>query len=577
MWVIVLKKIIDGNERALTGKVVPIGIVVAVLFLIIVIYNIAKSRDEAFKNGRITAEKLCSSLADHADLTFTSVDLSLRRAIDRQYLNSLFGGNLPKDLENNFRVMVNQSVQMVGMFMIGERGVIDVYAIESGYSDILSSISNLPKQSFYSEIMDGSDNQTYIWPLEYDSSSHKSSIIVARRISKVDGSFGGAMVGVVDPKYFMDFFLSVGPSKESKLVIATSSGLPILSGPDDAANIKNFAVDVIKRQGDSDDGGVQSDERVIGSAVQIYSYKYLRNSKLVMFLMLADTDFLGGWSKDAIKDMEYLIIFLIMLGFYLFFFHVIGSQIYRIKASESAAVLSSQAKSEFLANMSHELRTPLNAIIGFSEMMDNGYFGSLNPKQKERIHDINLCGNHLLQLINDILEFSKGEAGKLGLQEEEIDLEDLVIETVRIMNDKSKAAGIMLESEVVLGLPPLMGDKRKIRQILLNLLSNSIKFTPSGGFVKVKVDLDSKHNIVIVVADTGIGIPDGEIPKALSVFGQVHRNMSHEGTGLGLPLCSMFADLHGGSLNLESKVGIGTTVKVTFPASRVVRGDALSD
>src|SRR5690606_797803 len=140
--------------------------------------------------------------------------------------------------------------------------------------------------------------------------------------------------------------------------------------------------------------------------------------------------------------------------------------IMRVEESEGAAILASQAKSEFLANMSHELRTPLNAIIGFSEMINSGYFGPLNVKQKERVHDINRCGSHLLQLITDILEFSKGDAGKLELAEEKVDIAEIANEGIRILNGKIKTKAIHLVCAIEPDLPCLWGDKRKIRQIL---------------------------------------------------------------------------------------------------------------
>jgi signal transduction histidine kinase len=219
--------------------------------------------------------------------------------------------------------------------------------------------------------------------------------------------------------------------------------------------------------------------------------------------------------------------------------------------------------------MSHELRTPLNAVIGFSEMLGAGYFGPMNEKQKERLQDINLCGTHLLQLISDILEFSKGEAGKLELNEEAIDARRSVEEGVRIVADRAKMKQISLTTDFDPLLPVLFADKRKLRQILLNLLSNAIKFTPANGTVKVSLRMDHHRQMHLVVADSGVGIAEADIPTALAVFGQVHRNQSHEGTGLGLPLCKMFAELHGGTLQLTSSVGAGTTVRVIFPSSRM--------
>jgi signal transduction histidine kinase len=264
------------------------------------------------------------------------------------------------------------------------------------------------------------------------------------------------------------------------------------------------------------------------------------------------------------------VLFVVFGSILSYFAIAMAKQIIRVEESEASAILASQAKSEFLANMSHELRTPLNAIIGFSEMINSGYFGPLNAKQKERIHDINLCGSHLLQLITDILEFSKGDAGKLELVEEKVDIGEIINEGVRIMNGKVKTKAINLVVAIEPNLPFLWGDKRKIRQILINLLSNAVKFTPEHGTITITAKTDQHHNMQMIVTDTGVGIAEADIPKALSVFGQVHRSKSNEGTGLGLPLCKMYTELHDGRLILTSELGKGTDVVVVFPHQRTL-------
>jgi signal transduction histidine kinase len=296
---------------------------------------------------------------------------------------------------------------------------------------------------------------------------------------------------------------------------------------------------------------------------------------IAVSVVLDEDDFLGAWRQSRMKDIGFLALFTIFGSILSFFAVIMARQIMRVEESEGAAILASQAKSEFLANMSHELRTPLNAIIGFSEMINSGYFGPLNAKQKERIHDINLCGSHLLQLITDILEFSKGDAGKLELIEEKVDLGELIDEATRIMSGKIRTKGISMVVAVDPQLPLLWGDKRKIRQILINLLSNSFKFTPEEGTITISARADQFNNIALVVADSGIGISEDDIPKALSVFGQVHRTKSHEGTGLGLPLCKMYAELHDGKLLLTSKIGQGTNVKIIFPHQRALPSRAM--
>jgi signal transduction histidine kinase len=234
------------------------------------------------------------------------------------------------------------------------------------------------------------------------------------------------------------------------------------------------------------------------------------------------------------------------------------------------AELASRAKSQFLANMSHELRTPLNAIIGFSEVLM-----SETPLAAERrteyARSVRDSGVHLLRIINDILDLSKIEAGKLELLEEEVDLAAILDSCERIIGERVVENGLRLVRHLPEELPRLRGDERKLKQILLNLLSNSVKFTPPGGEVRVVVGRDPS-GIAIAVEDTGIGIAEADIATALAPFMQVDRSLSRrfEGTGLGLSLTRSLAELHGGSLELRSIPGAGTTVTIRLPAERIV-------
>ncbi len=243
-----------------------------------------------------------------------------------------------------------------------------------------------------------------------------------------------------------------------------------------------------------------------------------------------------------------------------------------IEAKRSAE-WESHSKSEFLANMSHELRTPLNAIIGFSEMIGGETFGPVgSPKYLEYVKDINESGVHLLQLINDILDLSKIEAGKLELDERDIDVSDAVNACLTLVKERGHRAGVNLVCNMAAGLPPLRADERKVKQILLNLLTNAIKFTPSGGSTTLTVSSSWDCGYVFEVVDTGIGIAPEDIAKALMPFGQINGDLTrkNEGTGLGLPLTKSLVEMHGGSFDIQSEVGVGTTVTARFPAERMV-------
>jgi two-component system cell cycle sensor histidine kinase PleC len=229
------------------------------------------------------------------------------------------------------------------------------------------------------------------------------------------------------------------------------------------------------------------------------------------------------------------------------------------------------AKSQFLANMSHELRTPLNAIIGFSEVIQNGVFGPVgDPRYVEYIHDIHASGLHLLAVINDVLDMARFEAGRLDLHEDWLDLADLADGSLRIVQNRAERDGVRLVQAVPERLPALRGDATKLRQVLVNLLSNAVKFTPGGGSVKLAADVDGGE-LVLAVADTGIGIPADKLTEVMQPFRQADAGFDrkHEGAGLGLPLSKALVELHGGSLTLSSTLGAGTTVTIRLPAARL--------
>jgi len=244
-----------------------------------------------------------------------------------------------------------------------------------------------------------------------------------------------------------------------------------------------------------------------------------------------------------------------------------------VRLAKEQAESANRTKSEFLANMSHELRTPLNSIIGFSEMMMNGSYGPLgNEKYLEFANDVNASAQHLLSLISDILDLSKAEAGKFELNEDAFDVAVLVRSCLRLMQQQAKSQGVALEMEIPNSLPRLYADQRMLKQITLNLLSNAIKFTPKGGRVILKVWSRPNAGLILQVIDTGVGVALNDIPNILKPFGQVQSTYSrkHRGTGLGLPLCKNFMELHGGCLDFQSEAGAGSIVTVRFPKERVV-------
>src|SRR5215472_9327979 len=231
------------------------------------------------------------------------------------------------------------------------------------------------------------------------------------------------------------------------------------------------------------------------------------------------------------------------------------------------------AKSRFLAQMSHELRTPLNAILGFSEVMKSEVFGPhAVPTYKEYAGDIHNSGQHLLNLINEILDLSRIEAGRYELNEEAVLLGDIVEDCHRLLKLRARTRGLVIHEVFEPELPRLWADERAVRQIVLNLLSNAIKFTPQGGEIWLKVGWTASGGQYLTVKDTGPGIPEEEISVVLALFGQGSNAIksAEQGTGLGLPIARSLVDLHGGTFTLKSKLREGTEVIVTFPPERVM-------
>ncbi|MBS0236432.1 MAG: HAMP domain-containing histidine kinase [Proteobacteria bacterium] len=242
-------------------------------------------------------------------------------------------------------------------------------------------------------------------------------------------------------------------------------------------------------------------------------------------------------------------------------------------SAKEEAESEAKNKAKFIANVSHELRTPLNAIIGFSEMIRSESMGPIgNQKYKEFIEDIHTSGEHLLALINDILDFSKAEENKLTVDNDAVDMTKLVDTCLRMVVPRAEQSKVTLEQQLPTEHILAMGDPKRLKQALLNLLSNSVKFTPEGGKVVVKLEMDNVgQRVIMEVSDNGVGMAPQDLARAMSPFGQVDNKLSrrYEGTGLGLPLTKKLIELMHGTFDVKSEVGLGTTIRISLQLGKL--------
>jgi two-component system cell cycle sensor histidine kinase PleC len=403
------------------------------------------------------------------------------------------------------------------------------------------------------------------------------TILFSRRVDSMKGEFLGVVVAALAPTYFEEFFKAIDLGESSAVsLVRRESGALLVRYPVAPELIgRSFAQTPVggslraKRE-----SGIIHMSSIFDGVRRIVGFRVIRNAPLLVTVSITETAALKGWRRQALlfvwgagAALVVLALLTVLLIRQVTRKETLAREAQEAQLARAVAERADLAKSQFLANMSHELRTPLNAIIGFSEVLEQGYFGVLNGKQREYVHDINVSGTHLLTLINDILDLAKIEAGEMDIHPEIIDLKQVVTICQLLVRDRADAGRITITHDLIDDLPRLHADPLRMKQIVLNLLSNAVKFTEPGGRVHLQASMRPTREVVLSIADTGIGMTSDEMKIALEPFRMIANAMTrkHEGTGLGLPLAKRLTEAHGASLEMQSSPGMGTVINIIFP------------
>jgi signal transduction histidine kinase len=586
----------SGGLRAVLAG----GIFLVVGIALVGGWAIVDSRRVTLRNAVQSSENLAAALQHDISRNIELYDLSLQTAIQGLRLPELW--SLSPVVRQHILFDTAATAPHLGaMAITNERGLIQA----SSVADPTGRIDYSDRPYFKAHQADRDLGMLVTGPVR-SRLTGEWAIAFSRRLEKEDGSFGGVVVGTLQLTFFHQLFERLDLGDGGGVSLFATDGRVIIrkpyNEPEIGRNVANAPVFVHLR-----DAGSGSFEGVsaIDGRTYLFAYAKIDGLPLVLTVRVPKDAVLAQWFQKSLVIggiVAGLAALTLLLGL------ALGFELRKrgraeLAAREGAAALAAksatlettlaamaaaravaeraraeaetanEAKSTFLANMSHELRTPLNAVLGFSEVIREAAFGPVDARYREYARDIHAAGEHLLGVINDVLDLSKLEVDRLILSEETVDLAETLVTCSRIIVHHAESEAIRVEIDVAPGLPKLRGDRLRLKQIVINLLSNAVKFTPPGGRVRLAAREEASGDIAILVADTGIGMRPDEVPIALEPFRQLESSLARrfDGTGLGLPLAVRLTELHGGTLSIETAPNEGTTVTVKLPAGRALR------
>jgi signal transduction histidine kinase len=549
----------------------------------VVTISVFQARDLALQHARFNGANLTTAFSEEVDHTLGSIESAM------QIVAARIRTEADSNMQSWDRDIPLMTEGAIGASFIAADGKLASTTLESDGPPGPVDLSDRPHFRVH---LDGSFKGLYISEPVTGRVSKRVTIQVSKRVDSVDGKFLGVLVLHLAPGFLTHLYQKVDLGERGTLALVGLDNVVRArfsrASPEGLDGIgQSVAGGPRPSDFDADAEGFYIRESVVDHVTRVYTYRRVPHYPLVVTIGQDFHDVFASSNENttiiiSLSAAATVLLFCLALYF-------IRESRYRarrdqelaaehaklelVRVQKERAEAASHAKSLFLANMSHELRTPLNAIIGFSEVIKDQMMGPVGTSNyADYANDIFGSAHHLLRLINDLLDLSKIEAGKMALDDELVELVGLAEESVALLELHSARKRIAVDIDRPRDLPLLRADRLKLKQVLINLLSNAIKFTPAGGHVTVRITTKRDQGLVIAIADTGIGMAPEEIPVALEPFGQVDSAAvkDHPGTGIGLPLAKRLVELHGGTLVVESAKNVGTTIFVRFPSNRVV-------
>ena len=511
-----------------------------------------------------TTRQMAEMIEEGIKRTLDTSDLVLQRALDAMHNRSLPDIAADAELGDKLRAMAAQ-LPYIGFITLFDREGRPVVST----TPALSRSFSVADRDYFKAHSERNIGDVFIGPLLVGRVNNKRVFTMSRPLRRGDGSFLGVMVVGVDGAYFSGMVNGLDRGPNGGTTLYKADGTLLMREPLDETQIgKSFArlalfTELLPRAR----AGTFETTSPFDGVLRIVSYQASDRWPVVVVSTAGKADAMAQWNERTQRAL------LLMGGEAAVVLSLILLTMRSLEQQEMArraADRANRAKTEFLAAMSHELRTPLNAIIGFSELMT--FDGIPAAQRDDYANYIHESGVHLLSLVNEVLDFSAVEAGRVELQVTEVDVNALATAAERLVAPRAERKGLTMAVDLAEAPARLRIDERRIKQVLVNLLGNAVKFTPDGGKVSLRMASTPEGGVEIAVTDTGVGMSEEDITVALADFGRVAGPYAtqNEGTGLGLPLSQRLVELHGGTLDLDSQPGHGTCVTVRLPAACVV-------